>query len=70
MAADPNSGHSYRSVIVPGVVGVHVNVVGLPAVSAKPGGTLKGFSFCSFWARAIAKKAAKGTAVRYMIKRL
>ena len=51
---------------VPGVVGFHVNVVGLPAVSAKPLGILKGFSFD--WARVTAKKAAKGAiAVRCMI---
>ena len=55
------------NVTVPEVVGFHVNVVGLPAVSAKPSGILKGFSF--FWARVMAKKAVKGArAVRCMIK--
>lgn len=34
-------------VTVPGVVGVHVNVVGLPAVREKPPGTLKGLGFAA-----------------------
>jgi len=32
---------------VPGVVGVHVKVVGLPAVRANPWGTLKGLGFAA-----------------------
>lgn len=56
-----------RRVTVPGVVGVHLNVVGLPAVRLNPSGTLKGLG--SEAVRAMATKPASARMWRYILRR-
>lgn len=53
-------------VTVPGVVGVHVKVVGFPAVREKPSGTLKGLGFA---ARATAASPPRIESIRRRILR-
>jgi len=55
-------------VTVPGVVGVHFKVVGLPAVREKPSGTLKGLGFAAR-ATGASTLSTENSETRILIKR-
>jgi len=54
-------------VTVPGVVGIHSNLVGCPAVTMKPGETLGGFADEDCAATAAQRQATNESGAKYML---